>query len=237
MMLTRRETHTVNSPSPYQPLAYPPMPPKRGMSSGQKAAVWVTGGVAALLLLCCGGATIINAINGKPAADNAKVSDQRATTAGAATSAPERVVDDPVPTTAAASPVVETKEVTVTQEIPFSTRTVKDSSLTEGAQKVRTKGVSGAKTITYVVTYTNGEETGRTVKSEKVTKQPVTQVVAVGTKTSKCDPNYSGCVPIASDVDCAGGSGDGPAYVKGPIQVIGTDIYDLDRDGDGIACE
>jgi hypothetical protein len=54
---------------------------------------------------------------------------------------------------------------------------------------------------------------------------------------SNCDPNYSGCVPIASDVDCAGGSGNGPAYVSGPITVIGNDIYGLDRDHDGIACE
>jgi hypothetical protein len=52
-----------------------------------------------------------------------------------------------------------------------------------------------------------------------------------------CDPNYSPCVPIASDVDCAGGSGNGPAYVSGPIQVVGTDIYGLDRDGDGVACQ
>lgn len=52
-----------------------------------------------------------------------------------------------------------------------------------------------------------------------------------------CDPNYTGCVPIASDVDCAGGSGNGPAYVKGPIMVIGKDIYGLDADHDGIACE
>jgi hypothetical protein len=44
-------------------------------------------------------------------------------------------------------------------------------------------------------------------------------------------------VPIASDVDCAGGSGDGPAYVSGPVYVIGGDIYKLDRDGDGIACD
>src|SRR5215204_3472674 len=49
-----------------------------------------------------------------------------------------------------------------------------------------------------------------------------------------CDPNYSGCVPIASDVDCAGGRGNGPAYVKGPVKVIGKDIYRLDSDGDGI---
>lgn len=53
-----------------------------------------------------------------------------------------------------------------------------------------------------------------------------------------CDPNYGGvCVPIASDVDCAGGSGNGPAYVEGPVYIIGSDIYGLDRDGDGVACE
>jgi hypothetical protein len=53
-----------------------------------------------------------------------------------------------------------------------------------------------------------------------------------------CDPNYSGCVPIASDVDCASGSGNGPAYVDGPVRVIGTDIYGLDgNDNDGIGCE
>ncbi len=55
---------------------------------------------------------------------------------------------------------------------------------------------------------------------------------------SGCDPNYSGCVPIARDVDCAGGRGDGPAYVKGPVRVIGKDIYGLDRGGEpGVGCE
>ena len=53
-----------------------------------------------------------------------------------------------------------------------------------------------------------------------------------------CDPNYTGnCVPIASDVDCASGSGNGPAYVVGPVYVVGDDIYGLDRDGDGVGCD
>lgn len=53
-----------------------------------------------------------------------------------------------------------------------------------------------------------------------------------------CDANYGGvCVPIASDVDCAEGSGNGPAYVAGPVYIVGSDIYGLDRDGDGVACE
>ncbi|MGQ3191633.1 hypothetical protein [Neoaquamicrobium sediminum] len=58
-------------------------------------------------------------------------------------------------------------------------------------------------------------------------------------RAEECDPNYENppCVPIASDVDCAGGSGNGPAYVEGPVVVIGEDIYGLDRDNDGIGCE
>ncbi|MGE0218164.1 MAG: hypothetical protein AB7F42_04555 [Mycolicibacterium sp.] len=55
---------------------------------------------------------------------------------------------------------------------------------------------------------------------------------------SSCDSNYAGaCVPVDSDVDCAGGSGNGPSYVSGPVQVVGNDIYGLDRDGNGVACE
>jgi hypothetical protein len=56
---------------------------------------------------------------------------------------------------------------------------------------------------------------------------------------STCDPSYKGaCLkPDVSDYDCAGGSGDGPYYVQGPITVVGDDHYDLDRDGDGVACE
>jgi hypothetical protein len=56
--------------------------------------------------------------------------------------------------------------------------------------------------------------------------------------SSSCDPNYSGaCVPIDSDVDCAGGSGNGPSYVSGPVTVVGRDVYGLDRDGNGVGCE
>jgi len=63
-------------------------------------------------------------------------------------------------------------------------------------------------------------------------------VSSSSTVAGGCDPNYAGgCVPIASDVDCAGGSGNGPAYVQGPVTVIGEDKYGLDRDRDGIGCE
>ena len=56
--------------------------------------------------------------------------------------------------------------------------------------------------------------------------------------SSDCDSHYQGvCVPIASDVDCAGGNGNGPAYFPGPAAYEGTDPYGLDRDRDGILCE
>lgn len=51
-----------------------------------------------------------------------------------------------------------------------------------------------------------------------------------------CD-GYSPCLPPAPDYDCAGGGGDGPQYAQGPIRVTGSDPYELDSEGDGIACE
>ena len=71
----------------------------------------------------------------------------------------------------------------------------------------------------------------------KAAAPPAPAAPAVPGTNPGCDPNYSGCVPIASDVDCAGGSGNGPAYVRGPVQVIGRDIYGLDADHDGVGCE
>lgn len=52
-----------------------------------------------------------------------------------------------------------------------------------------------------------------------------------------CTDGYSPCLEPASDYDCAGGSGNGPEYAYGPVYVTGYDPYDLDSDGDGVACE
>jgi hypothetical protein len=132
--------------------------------------------------------------------------------------------------------------------VPFESTTVDDPSLTSGTTQITVAGVPGTRTITYRVTMTDGKETSRVQVSDVITVAPVAQVTSNGTyvapqpiaevPTSDCDGNYSGgCVPIASDVDCAGGSGDGPAYVSGPVYVVGSDVYGLDRDGDGVACD
>jgi len=66
--------------------------------------------------------------------------------------------------------------------------------------------------------------------------QPIAPPIA---PPSSCHPSYTGgCLaPGIGDYDCAGGSGNGPNYIAGPITVVGYDEYELDRDGDGIACE
>jgi hypothetical protein len=57
--------------------------------------------------------------------------------------------------------------------------------------------------------------------------------------SGNCDPSYPGsCLHDGiGDYDCAGGSGNGPNYVDGPIRVRPPDPFDLDRDGDGLGCE
>jgi hypothetical protein len=220
---------------------------------------------AALVLPCCGGVTVIGALAGgskpativeTPAAAEAGAEDDDGVAAEQLAGAPgadteptsESVTVDPAatgptesaPATAAEpAPVVTTKTVKTTKSIAFATKKVEDDSLAEGKTKVTTKGVAGVRTLTYEVTLTDGKETGRKLISDTVTRKPVTKVIAIGTKPASdgCDPNYRPCVPIASDVDCAGGSGNGPAYVDGPVTVVGSDIYDLDRDDDGVACD
>lgn len=67
-----------------------------------------------------------------------------------------------------------------------------------------------------------------------VVASPVPKVVS---DKPNCTPGYSPCLPPASDYDCAGGSGNGPKYVQGPVYVTGSDPYGLDRDHDGVGCE
>jgi len=65
-----------------------------------------------------------------------------------------------------------------------------------------------------------------------------TDGAARATSSDGCHPSYAGaCVPVdVPDVDCAG-AGDGPAFVSGALGVVGPDVYQLDPDLDGIACD
>lgn len=96
--------------------------------------------------------------------------------------------------------------------------------------------------LTTTIPATRAPTTSRPIQTSVALPTPrvpqAPPAIRTTTPSGNCDPNYSGaCVPIASDVDCAGGKGNGPAYVRGPVRVVGSDIYGLDRNGDGIGCE
>ena len=76
---------------------------------------------------------------------------------------------------------VEVKEEVKTEEVPFETQYQDTDSLYEGETQVKTQGVAGEKEVTYQVTFVDGEEESREAASEKVTKEPVAEVVLRGT--------------------------------------------------------
>jgi resuscitation-promoting factor RpfB len=201
-----------------------------------KAGVIVGVIFAALLLPCVGGLAVIGAVSDDSASKEPTEVQRLADARPPATPS--------VTPSASSAPVVVKRTVTETEPIKFKKRQVKDGDLPKGEKEKRTPGVNGERTKTYEVTVVNGRETARKLLTSKVTRKPVTEVLAIGTYVEPeeetggdCAPGYDPCVPVASDVDCAGGSGNGPAYVDGPIRVTGSDPYDLDRDGDGTACD
>ncbi|HHY36732.1 MAG TPA: M23 family metallopeptidase [Firmicutes bacterium] len=78
--------------------------------------------------------------------------------------------------------VVTKETVTYTQDIPYPTRTVQDSSLWVYERQIREEGKPGRKEVTWTIVRENGQEIQRELVSEKELEEPVTQVVAVGTK-------------------------------------------------------
>lgn len=87
---------------------------------------------------------------------------------------------------------VYTKEVKVTESISYDTQRVNSSSLAKGKTKTAQAGVEGKKTIIYIVTYRGNEEKDREKKSERVTEQPVTKIIHVGTYVQPQTSSSSG---------------------------------------------
>lgn len=74
------------------------------------------------------------------------------------------------------------RRVKYTENIPFETKKVEDSSIYKGSSKVVTKGRVGTRTVVADVTYVDNKEVSRDILSSEVSSQPVTEVIHVGTK-------------------------------------------------------
>ena len=100
------------------------------------------------------------------------------------TAAEKPVEQTPVAPTVAEKPVSEkpqTRQEESLVEIPFETVTNPDENLAEGQTRIVTAGVNGQRRIVTKVSMINGQEV-REVIEDQVVQNPVSQVIAVGTK-------------------------------------------------------
>ena len=90
---------------------------------------------------------------------------------------------------------VTTETVTEKVEIDYEVEYINDDSIYKGYQEVRTEGAKGEKEITYTITKVDGKEESKKATEEKVIKEPVTEVIALGTYEAELqtttEPDYS----------------------------------------------
>jgi len=94
------------------------------------------------------------------------------------------VVENPVAPAVEEKPVSEQPQVRQEEslvEIPFETITSPDANLAEGQTRIVTEGVKGQRRLVTKVSMVNGQEV-REVIEDQVVQNPVSQVIAVGTK-------------------------------------------------------
>ncbi len=149
----------------------------------------------------------------------------------------EPVVEKPVAQTPVA-PAVEEKPVSEKPqtrqeeslvEIPFETVTNPDANLAEGQTRIVTAGVNGQRRLVTKVSMVNGQEV-REVIENQVVQNPVSQVIAVGTKKEvqpaptlvpQAEPTYQ----VAKGTQEEGKTGQAltqPELPDAPVEVKGT---------------
>ena len=154
---------------------------------------------------------------------------------------PETVIEKPVEENPVA-PAVEEKPVSEKPqtrlevslvEIPFETVTNPDANLAEGQTRIVTAGVNGQRRLVTKVSMVNGQEV-REVIENQVVQNPVSQVIAVGTKKEvqpaptlvpQAEPTYQ----VAKGTQEEGKTGQAltqPELPEAPIEVKGTQEED-----------
>ncbi|WP_114559182.1 resuscitation-promoting factor [Desertihabitans aurantiacus] len=86
---------------------------------------------------------------------------------------------------------VEVKDETAKQPVDFKTVRKETSELLQGTTETETEGVAGERTIVTTVTKENGKVVKEEKKSDEVTREPVDEVVLVGTREPEPEPKRS----------------------------------------------
>jgi uncharacterized protein YabE (DUF348 family) len=109
---------------------------------------------------------------------------------------------------------VTTKRSSSTEPVAFPTVRKKSGDLYEGSTKVDQQGVTGSRTITVEQTLVDGKVSATREVSSKVTKEPVSRVLLVGTKSRPAPTTTTTSSP-------SGGSSSG-----GAINLARADMWD-----------
>lgn len=136
------------------------------------------------------------------------------------------------------------KDEKKTESIDYETEKKYSDSMDEGSSQVEQKGEKGEKEVVYTVKYVDGKEVSREKKSEKITKQPVKEIITYGTKEVAAQEdndsdnntgsnnnntnNNSGSSSSASQESKSSESSGG-----GKTVVSKTPVYDCDGSGHG----
>ena len=142
------------------------------------------------------------------------------------------VVENPVAPAIEEKPVSESPQVRQEEslvEIPFETVTNPDANLAEGQTRIVTAGVKGQRRLVTKVSMVNGQEV-REVIEDQVVQNPVSQVIAVGTKKEvqpaptpvpQTEPSHQ----VAKGTQEAGKTGQAltqPELPEAPVESKGT---------------
>jgi hypothetical protein len=150
-------------------------------------------------------------------------------------------------TTAQTQPktTVTTQTVTQTSSVPFQTTTQQDSSLPKGQTKVVQAGQNGTEVTTYLVTYTNGKQTGKKQQSQTVTVPPLQQiaedgtyVAAVSNSNTTGSSTTNGSSTVTPPSGCHPLSDEGTCYQPGEFcSSIDYGVSGVASNGESIECE
>lgn len=133
-----------------------------------------------------------------------------------------------------------------TRLIDFEVTEEADSARPKGERHTVSEGVKGEHVDTYEVSYMDGKETSRKLVDSGIAKQPVNQVVRVGTYVAPAAPRPA--QTYTQPAQSRSVQQDSSVYYKNCTAARNagvTPIYrgqpgyasHLDRDNDGIACE
>ena len=100
---------------------------------------------------------------------------------------------------------------TITESVSFTTDEVDDDTLDVGEQRVTRVGVDGERTKIYTAVLIDGQEENRELVSDKVTLEPVTELIAIGTREPEPEPEPEEPPAPAEEPEPAGSSGPAPA--------------------------